>query len=1210
MSSVIPHDLQPLDLPGRDPFLPKAYYRVDHPLRPLPNKAIVFIVDISPANMAEILQWEKVQHIPANDTGNILCLCSFRCKLERIAGLWAGTPYTPMFSRAEGSTDPWKDVYLGVLTPASHFPQDVKDNLRAAVDAAMGPLEEISLERPTCDDDGNWSGGLAIERGEGGCNPVKPGCRCYTIANSYQSAKGVMAPVKEAKVVGGFSENNLMRRNITLAIAPFGIASMDQAPSEVADVIRDYTSMLNIPPLGLPGNTFHNTLQMNVAPAVAFGSKETLKDSLSTFGEIHNDEKDSPARLTTMTMCSCLPDDYTLSKFYIPRLGVVFTLSNFDSLSFCGLSYHGGSPAIAPEGQSVAKNAYCLTFIQYPPERMGDGLGHVVVGALPTANDRVLKMSAEMQNVDCESRYFRASSTQANFATDGQMALGRRSGHGENGPGARVLGPSPAFSPSDDRALVLQSERRAEIMRRWRLHYNKFAAHNPYAVVQEKGYEIDENGELLQQPKLITGAFDTLGNPIETQGRGWADPGIPVSAARLERRLKAKADRERRKKEKEAAAAAAGPINGLAAKAPRKRQNRGRTRSETAELWNSKEYIELRAAATRGAKLNTGLIVNVSDAEQANTDMDVDVDDAVDHFLGGTVASLEIKIVQRLEGNTVEREFGILQDAYYLVDAETVAEPFPTSAITVAFASMLSCPGSVETSLHISRIWPQFEQIHVSEAQATLDLKLRRQSIMQTTFGLWTWLDAYCVEVIRQAPHDAAPETWIGRLAKHVFILLSTRAPSRELRSEQYGLAIGGVYTYTRRTTFDLDVPEPFFVALVIDIIASWLRFPVKSRSRAQAWFVECIVRAGNPDALLLDCVWYAFGHYETEVFGDARFKVKSPADFRRFASALACSALVDKKSTTAVMLSQMRTLLYEYQNCRLQSNLEPAPTRLQLTNEDSAQLRLMNRFLDYLLELEPLLDGYHTIARPTVLQARVNANRDYLLPFREHGPSRIHSRGPGCSFDPAHARTIGEAPTTFFPTPQAWRTEVEAFAGRPDTFFCNLSAYSKHKSNRGTHLVQLYWDAIHTEGCPDWARNTGNGAYEFRKCFEFLSCAKPCRFREIGNLIGFLLTADFHYAGAVQAPSVNTVSQIIRDINAGGVKGLEMLELVPLRLKLQHGFQKATLENVQAGFARLYRFLDARLGDKKTWMVFDAIMVENGLCKFVRAVGAKFFTL
>ncbi|KAJ7243699.1 hypothetical protein C8J57DRAFT_1083458 [Mycena rebaudengoi] len=435
---------------------------------------------------------------------------------------------------------------------------------------------------------------------------------------------------------------------------------------------------------------------------------------------------------------------------------------------------------------------------------------------------------------------------------------------------------------------------------------------------------------------------------------------------------------------------------------------------------------------------------------------------------------------------------------------------------------------------------------------------------MQTTFGLWTWLDAYCVEVIRQAPHDAAPETWIGRLAKHVFILLSTRAPSRELRSEQYGLAIGGVYTYTRRTTFDLDVPEPFFVALVIDIIASWLRFPVKSRSRAQAWFVECIVRAGNPDALLLDCVWYAFGHYETEVFGDACFK-----------------------------------------------------------------LRLMNRFLDYLLELEPLLDGYHTIARPTVLQARVNANRDYLLPFREHGPSWIHSRGPGRSFDPAHARTIGgllsglifrgviftspfatEAPTTFFPTPQAWRTAVEAFAGRPDTFFCNLSAYSKRKSNRGTHLVQLYWDAIHTEGCPDWARNTGNGAYEFRKCFEFLSCAKPCRFHEIGNLIGFLLTADFHYAGAVQAPSVNTVSQIIRDINAGGVKGLEMLELVPLRLKLQHGFQKATLENVQAGFARLYRFLDARLGDKKTRMVFDAIMVENGLCKFVRAVGAKFFTL
>jgi hypothetical protein len=99
-------------------------------------------------------------------------------------------------------------------------------------------------------------------------------------------------------------------------------------------------------------------------------------------------------------MCSNLPDNYTLSQFHIIRFGIYFVLRNFDSANFCGLNYHGGTPAVAPEGVAVANDAYRMTFISYPPEKMGDGLGHIVVGAMPTANDSVLKMSAEMQHVE------------------------------------------------------------------------------------------------------------------------------------------------------------------------------------------------------------------------------------------------------------------------------------------------------------------------------------------------------------------------------------------------------------------------------------------------------------------------------------------------------------------------------------------------------------------------------------------------------------------------------------------------------------------------------------------------------------------------------------------------------------------------------------------------------------------------------------------
>jgi hypothetical protein len=104
-------------------------------------------------------------------------------------------------------------------------------------------------------------------------------------------------------------------------------------------------------------------------------------------------------------MCSRLPDDYTLSQFHIPRFGIYFVLRNFDSANFCGLNHHGGTPPIAPEGKTVASDAYRLTFISYPPEKMGDGLGHVVVGAMPTAKDPILKMSAEMQHVECVTFY-------------------------------------------------------------------------------------------------------------------------------------------------------------------------------------------------------------------------------------------------------------------------------------------------------------------------------------------------------------------------------------------------------------------------------------------------------------------------------------------------------------------------------------------------------------------------------------------------------------------------------------------------------------------------------------------------------------------------------------------------------------------------------------------------------------------------------------
>ncbi|KAJ7635877.1 hypothetical protein B0H17DRAFT_1217245 [Mycena rosella] len=364
---MLEQELVEIKLPGRDPVLPTLYYSIGHPLVPEGKRCIFFIHNTSPTAMRTVHAWEKKQQIPsATEKGDLDALGLFEVPEDML-----------IFARDSASTDASSDALQAWLTPARLVSQEARTQLQEAADAAMGPSESITLEAPVRDAEGNWSGGLAIERGDG-------------------VAEGYLVACADIEVNGSFDDNNSCVASQYCALLHLPMAAMQQMPESTRKDIEDHTSMLNIPALGLPGNTAHNTLQLNVAPAQPYGSEKTLANSLGFYGGNHNDNKDSPARFTNM-------------------------LRNFDSANFCGLNYHGGTPPIAPQGVDVANDAYRMTFISYPPEQMGDGLGHVVVGAMPTAKDPVLKMSAEMQHVDCESRLTRASTTQANFAVVGKL---------------------------------------------------------------------------------------------------------------------------------------------------------------------------------------------------------------------------------------------------------------------------------------------------------------------------------------------------------------------------------------------------------------------------------------------------------------------------------------------------------------------------------------------------------------------------------------------------------------------------------------------------------------------------------------------------------------------------------------------------------------------------------------------------------------------
>jgi len=105
--------------------------------------------------------------------------------------------------------------------------------------------------------------------------------------------------------------------------------------------------------------------------------------------------------------------------------------------------------------------------------------------------------------------------------------------------------------------------------------------------------------------------------------------------------------------------------------------------------------------------------------------------------------------------------------------------------------------------------------------------------------------------------------------------------------------------------------------------------------------------------------------------------------------------------------------------------------------------------------------------------------------------------------------------------------------------------------------------------------------------------------FLQFGPLIAYLLTVDYSYTAVVSSPSLDDMANAIARINAGGIKGLEALGILPdtCNMKLD-----ARIAAVKPAFQMFYNFLDKALtAEQKQIIGFDYIMVEHTLCKMAR---------
>ncbi|KAJ7842991.1 hypothetical protein B0H14DRAFT_2586035 [Mycena olivaceomarginata] len=227
------------------------------------------------------------------------------------------------------------------------------------------------------------------------------------------------------------------------------------------------------------------------------------------------------------------------------------------------------------------------------------------------------------------------------------------------------------------------------------------------------------------------------------------------------------------------------------------------------------------------------------------------------------------------------------------------------------------------------------------------------------------------------------------------------------------------------------------------------------------------------------------------------------------------------------------------------------------------AKTHLLQNFYRFLTEAA---EAPNATAR-NAFQARLSEKMDYLYPYREEAPSRqrvLESDGP---FAPLRVRTdagmlsalifrgvtfgtefLSQYPTSFDSIDHFHEIKDQASqaymmehgTNPPPTYFCLPNAYGPTNHRRVVGLADEYAAALKLDS---WAAKfQGHSQIPFWECFEWLSGERPCpvsrknvrRFKILGPLASYLLTADLVYAGAVVEPSEDEMGKIIWLLNKG----------------------------------------------------------------------------
>ncbi|KAK0471902.1 hypothetical protein IW261DRAFT_1571360 [Armillaria novae-zelandiae] len=306
-----------------------------------------------------------------------------------------------------------KDAVKSWSHMKKEFPIPVLEQLQKLQDDVYSK-DELMSDSKAITIDGNFCGGIAIERTFRSRFHIRNAQCAYHLTTSFQEARGLEVPHQSNKSDNSkeTDHENVLRQWVNeLAIHAANEGLCKGAP-HVSGIMTQWADLTNFPKTGgfdryagfSSSVNFWPALQMNLASACRgkhhtdgnerlsptdedADAQGSLKKYLGKYGGNHSDGGDNTVIPMAMTNFTHPHPDVLEERFCLMEFSIVWVLEEFCTLFFSGLHMHGRGLAQYGPLHTINSIYTRVTIILYPPQAILSGKSALAFAALPYPPD-------------------------------------------------------------------------------------------------------------------------------------------------------------------------------------------------------------------------------------------------------------------------------------------------------------------------------------------------------------------------------------------------------------------------------------------------------------------------------------------------------------------------------------------------------------------------------------------------------------------------------------------------------------------------------------------------------------------------------------------------------------------------------------------------------------------------------------------------------